>query len=745
MSWRAHSGRQARARRTGGPSRPPPPPPPPLPRRAFKLGSELEANGTLPGDLQHNGLHFMAQSYIVSLFLDCPPAIPGLPCPSPSLLANVTAAITKGWITWHAFPYNGEPELMSASTLAAGIALTHALDARFGLPPKATLSQRDVPSTTRSVIPVLLAHGVTVLSEGVNGASMYPLVPRMFMWRDSVSGSAMPYMVHPRGYGAAPGAISWDDVVVIPGHEHAFVPDWRGDNAGPPQSVEEVVADYMAVSKLFPGATVAYSTFDNFTSTLTADVLDLLPVVTSEIGDTWIHGSASDPWKLAWFKRAQAAREACLASGACSPSDPALLNATRHILKNGEHTWGRDIKTYLHDQGNWTNAQLQAALAANASNFLTTRASWDEQRYFGIELAMEALPDGHPLKAPLQQAWADVHPVSQPDTTGWTPAVTGPAGVRAVGQWSIGLDAQTGAVGYLRDIVTGVEWANASVVNNGTTPGAPPALLGWVHYQTYTGEDYEAFMEAYCNLGNPPSWFLLDFGKPNVTSANPLHQEVDQSLVAAWTREGTDPSGGGASFLVHSRLTPDGTSVLHVQYGAPADIWTRIDVPGLANPNPSINISLALFDKTGTRLPESTFLRFNPLSTIGAAAAPGASLQTWYAGKVGEWVSAADVQPNGNRRHHGVTDGLRYVKRDGAGSVGSLTISSPECAVACFGHPTGFPTPSVTELGPFDPAAGDGASFFLASNIWGTNYPAWLPWRADDANVGWTFSLTPGQ
>lgn len=36
------------------------------------------------------------QSYIVSLFLDCPPNIPGLPCPSPAEVANFTQAGKPG-------------------------------------------------------------------------------------------------------------------------------------------------------------------------------------------------------------------------------------------------------------------------------------------------------------------------------------------------------------------------------------------------------------------------------------------------------------------------------------------------------------------------------------------------------------------------------------------------------------------------------------------------------------------------
>jgi len=41
------------------------------------------------------------------------------------------------------------------------------------------------------------------------------------------------------------------------------------------------------------------STFDKFAAeVLSSPVYQQLPVITSEIGDTWIHGVASDPIKV---------------------------------------------------------------------------------------------------------------------------------------------------------------------------------------------------------------------------------------------------------------------------------------------------------------------------------------------------------------------------------------------------------------------------------------------------------------
>ena len=48
------------------------------------------------------------------------------------------------------------------------------------------------------------------------------------------------------------------------------------------------------VQKAFPGANVFASTFDNFTNELLSALPALdLPVVTKEIGDTWIYGEQS--------------------------------------------------------------------------------------------------------------------------------------------------------------------------------------------------------------------------------------------------------------------------------------------------------------------------------------------------------------------------------------------------------------------------------------------------------------------
>jgi hypothetical protein len=290
--------------------------------QAYKLGGELEALG---GPW---GLRFMAQSWLIYLYTHCPPNA-GLACPNATALAQFETAVARGWITWHAWPFNSELDLVDAASLAFGVNLTHSLDAQFGLPAKGVLSQRDVPGMSRAVLPGLAAAGVRAISVGVNGASTAPDVPRAFVWQDPASGVRMPAMWHAEGY----GGITYDDAVIIPGLSSAVVFDWRGDNAGPPQSVAEVQGDWAAIAAAFPNATtIVASTFDAWADEMLPHV-GTLPVIEAEIGDTWLHGCPSDPQKVGWYRRGQAVVADCLAAGECSLADPVFRNFSALFLK----------------------------------------------------------------------------------------------------------------------------------------------------------------------------------------------------------------------------------------------------------------------------------------------------------------------------------------------------------------------------------------------------------------------------
>lgn len=101
-----------------------------------------------------------------------------------------------------------------------------------------------------------------------------------------------------------------NSAITVPGSSHALVTDWNGDNAGPYQA-PDYIAHWKQIQSEFPNATVSScpphpapcctfshatvrrvseqvvaSTWDDFL-TQVEPLVDALPVVTSELGDTW--------------------------------------------------------------------------------------------------------------------------------------------------------------------------------------------------------------------------------------------------------------------------------------------------------------------------------------------------------------------------------------------------------------------------------------------------------------------------
>lgn len=115
-------------------------------------------------------LIYTTHPWLVSFYLDCPAHIwAGLYCPNATEIAAFSEAIKQGDITWHAFPFNAEPEIMDDSLFENGLMLAKELSQQFGLPQVRTMSQRDVPGMTRGAVPLLAKHGIQAVTVGVNG------------------------------------------------------------------------------------------------------------------------------------------------------------------------------------------------------------------------------------------------------------------------------------------------------------------------------------------------------------------------------------------------------------------------------------------------------------------------------------------------------------------------------------------------------------------------------------------------
>lgn len=94
-------------------------------------------------------------------------------------------------------------------------------------------------------------------------------------------------------------------------------------------------AKYGNGTKNSDGKGIFASTYTDFVTSLTenSDVVNTLPVYDQEIGDTWVHGPASDPWKLAAFRVMQRQRSQCLDSNQCTLDSYPFYNFSRFLLK----------------------------------------------------------------------------------------------------------------------------------------------------------------------------------------------------------------------------------------------------------------------------------------------------------------------------------------------------------------------------------------------------------------------------
>jgi hypothetical protein len=218
----------------------------------------------------------------------------------------------------------------------------------------------------------------------------------------------------------------------------------------------------------WPGASVVAATFDDWWAAF-QDAVPQLPVSSMEMGETWLTGFASDPYKMAFYRTAAREYTSCVASERCSESDPRVA----HFLR---------MLPTIYDNQNYTNVEFHAARDAGVGTYIQSESSWNEQRIIGTEYAMAALED-HPLAASIATAVQELIP-KPPDTSGFAPIplnsasnvvnVTFPGGVV-----SLSFDEGSGAI-------TQLAFNGGASFASGTYP------LGEFVYQTVNDTDLDA-------------------------------------------------------------------------------------------------------------------------------------------------------------------------------------------------------------------------------------------------------------
>ena len=209
-------------------------------------------------------------------------------------------AIAAGDIAWHALPFSWQTEMLDRSMIEGCLGFSNSLDARFGH--KTTAGKMtDVPCHSRGIVSPLAAGGVRLLDIGVNPASTPPEVPDVFLWKVS-DGSSLAVVYHKHDYGST---------VRVPGSDLAVSVHVRSDNSGP-HTIEEIHAIYAELHRRFPNAQLTAGSLTDI-ATAMEPLRASLPVVTQEIGDTWIYGAPSDPPKIARYREVARLRKEWIA------------------------------------------------------------------------------------------------------------------------------------------------------------------------------------------------------------------------------------------------------------------------------------------------------------------------------------------------------------------------------------------------------------------------------------------------
>jgi Domain of unknown function (DUF5054) len=580
---------------------------------------------------------------------------------SPEDRRRMEHAIANGDIAWHALPFSWQTELMDPSMISGGLGLSKSLDRRFG---RTTTGAKmtDVPGHTRGLIGPLSAGGVKFLDIGVNGASTPATVPGLFAWKD-LKGASVVVMYH-HEYGA---------VMRVPGSDLAVAIVVADDNSGPhkPDEVIRVCAD---LKHQFPNAQI---TATNLTEIANAvePFQTSLPVVKQEIGDTWIHGVASDPLKLARYREVARLRQGWLAQQKLQAGDPTDLALLRHLLLGPEHTWGTDTKTWL-DFDHYTPHDLAEML--HTKNYEVVQHSWVEKR--------QDLFDGiATLPAPLRdQAQSAVDKLEATE-----PRLTNPSSHRGGKEWEtkhfiLALDPGTGAISRLRSKHSGREWASAD---------HPLALFS---YQTLSLDDYSRFFANY--VISTEDWAKKDFGKPNIERFGAQHRDWLPSLAELQIAEDAE-----AHRMLARLQIADADALQSGRAAFPEKMYLELVLP---KAEPVINLNFYWFQKSATRLPEALWLTFNPIVS---------GQQGWTMDKSGEQVSPFDVVSAGNRHMHAVSTGFSHT-----GEKDSIFVETLDSPVIALGEksPLNFSTSQPDLTG--------GVHCNLFNNAWGTNYIMWF-------------------
>ena len=589
---------------------------------------------------------------------------------NPHQKEKLTKALKDGNIVPHAMPFTTHTELLDVDSLDFGLSIVDGLDEIRG---RKTISAKmtDVPGHTKGLVNILARRGIKLLHIGVNGASALVDVPPCFLWKN---GNDEIVVIYSGDYG---GAFKCDLVDEVLYFDHTL------DNHGAP-SPQKVLDKINKIQSEYPDYEVSAGTIDDFAEVIW-EVRKKLPVFEGEMGDTWIHGSATDPYKSASLRTLINLKNQWLEDGSLDRNSQEYKNLVDAILCTAEHTCGMDSKTYFSDYGHYLKKDFKKARKADKVKFRhlfcdlpqsilplvslfdgrrkrgyysVIEKSWAEQRAY-IDLALDALSDEHKQIAKTQIA--NLIPDSP------TPISANDINSIQVGEWSLEIN-KNGGIGSLK-------CGNEEIIRENDEP--------IFTYRSFCNEDYKYWLTHYSrDLESTAVWALGDFARPGMNRV-----------------EGKYPAGR-FSYDVEKICGDD--NKIYVNLVCNKKLCDELGAPRLIQviytlTEDGLKSDVSWYGKDANRLTEAIYMHIFPMQDIKLK-------------KLGCAVKPDEVTHNGSRNLHAVQ----------SVEMGSFEIINYHSPLVSVGKG------KILEFdNKLEDAKQDGLSFVLYNNVWGTNFPLW--------------------
>ena len=589
-------------------------------------------------------------------------------------------AIQKGYISWHGMPFTPHCEIMDESLFKFGLSIGQNLDVMFDKKTKAA-KMTDVPGHTAGIIKYLTDVGIEYLHIGINDASALPDTPLTFVWRSPEGEEIL--VDYCQGYGKEKPLDFGEDVLYF---AHS------GDNLGPPTK-EEIEAIYDTVQKKYPSAEVFGSGLDAYAKKI-LQFKDKYPIIDQEIGDTWIHGVASDPFKVGLYK--EYLREMTKIPNE-EISKVEKDNFYREMLMVAEHTWGLDFKKYLSDYVNWDKASFKKArekdelLAEYAGNYPTVYQfakhefeeqvksfNWEERTYSLFEKSHQEQRDY------LEKAISSLSPGNQQRFMNLREGYLNMKikdEIQSFTKVSTNF-LQFNEMGLKEESLNGnVElMLDGAIIYNGQR-------LGCLAYVLYGTEMFEEYKKTYSHdLEKNYDWAMPDFYKCGFETRGAIKENSEYTPVLS------------AAYIKANEL------ILHLQYdshlyletGCPREIFVKYTFN-----DDEICVRLNVIGKDANRMPESLWISFfedNDYENVKLK-------------KLNTIIDPYAVVKYGNRNYHAVESVLF--------DDGAIVIEPKHSPLVSLGEKR------LYDFNQKYASHQDGAHFNLYNNLWGTNFKMW--------------------